>query len=310
MIIQVSNLNFEYPDKKALEDVSFVINEGAITALVGPNGAGKTTLLRCLAALSKPLTGEIFINGHNAIEEPREVHRQVGYLSDFFGLYDQLTVRQSIEFTAHSRLAGQNHIDEAIDLAAHRSGISSFIDKKIGALSRGMRQRVGIAQAIIHQPKVLLLDEPASGLDPEARHALSQLLIELRDSGMVIIVSSHILAELEDYSTEMMVIEQGRMIEHRMLSTVLMQMRSMILKFETSAQSFADIIARWEGVSEVVATDKELLMKLDEHVLTKRALLKKLLQNDFPVEEAAEARVNLQEEYIKTVKQFKQANSR
>ena len=309
MIIQVNNLNFEYPDKKALENVSFVINEGAITALVGPNGAGKTTLLRSLAALSKPLSGEIIVNGYSAIDQPREVHRQVGYLSDFFGLYDQLTVRQSVEFTAHSRVSDIDNIDDAIDLAIHRSGISSFIDKKIGALSRGMRQRVGIAQAIVHQPKVLLLDEPASGLDPEARRALSELMIEMRDSGMVLIVSSHILAELEDYSTEMMVIEQGKMIEHRMLHTVLTQMRTMLLKFETQAESFVDIISRWEGVSEVVAADKELHMKLNEQVLTKRALLKKVMQIDLPLEEAGEARINLQEEYIKTVKQFKQANN-
>jgi ABC-2 type transport system ATP-binding protein len=310
MIIKVDNLNFEYADKRALDNVSFGIEEGAITALVGPNGAGKTTLLRCLAGLAKPLTGEIFVSGYSAINQPREVHRQVGYLSDFFGLYDALTVRQSLEFTAYSRIADHRGIDDAIELAMLRSGISSFMDKKCGALSRGMRQRVGIAQAIMHRPKVLLLDEPASGLDPEARHALSSLLIELRDEGMVIIVSSHILAELEDYSTEMMVIEQGKMIEHRTLNTVLSQMRNMLLKFETGAQSFADIIAKWDGISDVQVDDRQMHIKLDEQVLSKKALLKKLLQNDLPLEEAAEARVNLQEEYIKTVKQFKEGKAK
>jgi ABC-2 type transport system ATP-binding protein len=310
MIIKVDNLNFEYADKRALDNVSFGIEEGAITALVGPNGAGKTTLLRCLAGLAKPLTGEIHVNGYSAIDQPREVHTQVGYLSDFFGLYDALTVRQSLQFTAYSRITDLKALDDAIELAALRSGISSFIDKKCGALSRGMRQRVGIAQAIIHRPKVLLLDEPASGLDPEARHSLSSLLLELRDEGMVIIVSSHILAELEDYSTEMMVIEQGKMIEHRVLNTVLSQMRNMLLKFETGAQGFADIIAKWDGISDVQVADKEMHIKLDEQVMSKRALLKKLLQNDLPLEEAAEARMNLQDEYIKTVRQFKEGKSR
>ena len=197
-MIQIKNLTFDYPEKRALDNVSFEIKEVSITALVGPNGSGKTTLLRNMAALTKPLSGEIIINGINAATHPREVHLQIGYLQDIFGLYDQLTVSQSIEFIAYSRLYEDDDIDGAIELAIQRSGIESFINKKVSSLSRGMRQRVGIAQAIIHKPKILLLDEPASGLDPEARYALSELLLELRSSGMTIMVSSHILAELEE----------------------------------------------------------------------------------------------------------------
>jgi ABC-2 type transport system ATP-binding protein len=309
MIIQVKNLNYVYPDKLALEDVNFEIGEGAITALVGPNGAGKTTLLRCLAALSQPRTGTIIINGFNAMDAPREVHRQVGYLSDFFGLYDQLTVRQSLEFTAYSRIPEQNLVDDAIEKAIQRSGVSSFIDKKVSALSRGMRQRVGIAQAIIHEPKVLLLDEPASGLDPEARHALSGLLRELRDHGMVIIVSSHILAELEDYSTEMLVIQDGKMIEHKMLSPVLLQLKSMLIKFDSLSEAFAPLIAQWGGVAEVHTFDNSISLKLDTEKLSKREFLKKIALTDMPVEEVSEARLDLQEEYIKTVNEHKRSKN-
>ncbi|MBC7411361.1 MAG: ABC transporter ATP-binding protein, partial [Bacteroidia bacterium] len=180
-MIKVNHLTYDYAGKRALQDVSFEIAQGSITALVGPNGAGKTTLLRSLAALTKPLSGEVFINNINAFIQPQQVHAQVGYLQDLFGLYDSLTVLQSMEFTAYSRLQNYSNIDEAITTAIQRADIGSFIHNKINTLSRGMRQRVGIAQAIVHNPRVLLLDEPASGLDPEARHSLSQLLLELRN---------------------------------------------------------------------------------------------------------------------------------
>ncbi len=309
-MIQVKNLVYEYTDKRALDNVNFEIADGAITALVGPNGAGKTTLLRSLAALSKPLSGEVFIDGYSTIHQPREVHLRVGYLSDFFGLYDSLTVEQSLLFTAHSRLAPGVDVIKAVDVAIKRSGIASFIDKKISALSRGMRQRVGIAQAIIHQPKVLLLDEPASGLDPEARHSLSLLLTDLRDSGMTIIVSSHILAELEDYSTEMLVIQDGKMIEHRHLGSkgTVQHHRSILIKLESYLPHVAEVLERIDGVTAVALTgETQVTLQLNEQVNSRRALLKALVEQNIPVEEFSEHKVNLQDEYIKTVSEYKKS---
>jgi ABC-2 type transport system ATP-binding protein len=225
-----------------------------------------------------------------------------------FGLYDQLSVRQSIEFTAHSRLDSNADFDRAIQLAIKRSDIGSFIDKKVSSLSRGMRQRVGIAQAIIHQPKVLLLDEPASGLDPEARHSLSQLLVDLRDSGMTIIVSSHILAELEDYSTEMLVIQEGKMIEHRTLnaSININKTTNVVITLSENEQKHIGFISTIEGVRDATFIQKQIHVKLDESILPKRDLLKKLIAEDMPVEEFATLKINLQDEYIKTVAQYKQ----
>lgn len=309
-MIQVRNLVYEYTDKRALDNVSFEINDGAITALVGPNGAGKTTLLRSLAALSKPLSGEVFIDGYSTIHQPREVHLRVGYLSDFFGLYDSLTVEQSLQFTAHSRLSQGADIDRAVQTAINRAGVASFFDKKISALSRGMRQRVGIAQAIIHQPKVLLLDEPASGLDPEARHSLSVLLTDLRDSGMTIIVSSHILAELEDYSTEMLVIQDGKMIEHRNFTHagVVKHLKPVMIKLESYTPDLAEQLNQMQGVTGVQTIgETQVILQLDESLLTRRMLLKNLVTANIPVEEFAEHKINLQDEYIKTVSEYKKS---
>ena len=306
-MILVENLNYEYPEKRALTDVSFEIEDGAITALVGPNGAGKTTLLRCIAALSKPISGNVMINDFNAITQPREVHAQVGYLQDLFGLYDDLTVLQSVQFMAHSRLDANSDFDAAVDLAIHRAGAFDFADKKVGTLSRGMRQRVGIAQAIIHEPKVLLLDEPASGLDPEARYALSALLLELQQTGMTIIVSSHILAELEDYSSEMLVIQDGRMIEHRSLSKnkIVSNFINLEIGFTDAAETHYTTIAQIEGVTDVSVNGNKIQLKLDTDKLTKQTLLKQLIAQDMPVDDITETKVNLQDEYIKTVENYK-----
>ncbi len=306
-MIEVENLIYDYPEKRALSDVSFKIEEGAITALVGPNGSGKTTLMRSLAALSKPLSGNIFINGFDTATQPREVHAQVGYLQDLFGLYDELTVLQSIQFIAHTRLESNQQIEDAIDIACKRAGVLSFIDKKVSTLSRGMRQRVGIAQAIIHQPKVLLLDEPASGLDPEARYALSQLLIELQQTGMTILVSSHILAELEDYSTEMLVLQDGKMIEHRALGNQKNQLNHLNVEigFTQLNEDFIKYITNMEGVSNLSYDGNVVHLQLDTDKLSKQELLKKLIQLDIPVETIKESKVNLQDEYIKTVSNYK-----
>jgi len=184
-MIRVADLTFDYPTRRALEAVGFEIAAGSVTALVGPNGAGKTTLLRCLAGLDQPMSGRIEVHGVDVLAEPREAHEHMGYLSDFFGLYEELTVRRGLEYMARSRGSSAAGAPEV----AVRLGLGGYLDEPAGQLSRGLRQRLAIAQAIVHRPAVLLLDEPASGLDPEARLRLGELFIELRDAGMTLLVS-------------------------------------------------------------------------------------------------------------------------
>ena len=217
-MIQVSGLSYEYPGLRALDNVSFAIAPGTITALVGPNGAGKTTLLRCLAGMDRPLTGAIVINGIDVVEEPRVSHRHVGYLADFFGLYADLTVRQCLSYVAAANGLAAPVVAQTVADTATVLGLDLRLEQRAGQLSRGLRQRVAIAQAIIHAPTVVLLDEPASGLDPEARYALGELFLTLKRRGLTLIVSSHILAELEAYSTHMLILRSGRMVEHRALA--------------------------------------------------------------------------------------------
>jgi ABC-2 type transport system ATP-binding protein len=211
-ILEIKDLVYEYPNKRALHGISFSVEPGSVVALVGPNGAGKTTLLRCLAALERPFSGTVCVAGIDTQTDPRAVHQQVAYLADFYGLYDGLTVRQSLLHMAAIHGVAKQKTETVIEEISSDLDLAKLQSSKSANLSRGQRQRLAIAMAIIHKPPVLLLDEPAAGLDPEARHALSVLISSLRVRGMTLVVSSHILSELEDYSTEMLTIQDGRII--------------------------------------------------------------------------------------------------
>jgi len=209
-VIEVTDVIYDYPAARAVHGVSFSVRPGAVLAMVGPNGAGKTTLLRCMAALDEPTSGRIRIAGIDTQDDPRGVHAALGYLPDFFGLYDELSVRRSLIYAARSRGVSAARAGEAAEAAARRVQLHDRLEVRAGELSRGLRQRLAIACTLVHGPKVLLLDEPASGLDPEARRSLSDLVTSLSGEGITLVVSSHILAELEDYSTDMLMIRDGR----------------------------------------------------------------------------------------------------
>jgi len=211
-MIDAENVVYDYPDGRALRGVSFVVRAGAVLALVGPNGAGKSTLMRCIAALDAPTQGAITVQGIDTQDDPRTIHASLGYLPDSYGLYDRLSVRRCLIYAARSRGVAAADAPAAAEAAAARVGLGDRMESLAGQLSRGLRQRLGIAQTLVHQPRVLLLDEPASGLDPEARASLSELIRSLAGDGMTLIVSSHILSELEDYCSEMLMLRDGEVV--------------------------------------------------------------------------------------------------
>jgi len=219
-LLEVRSLCFDYPNHPALVDVTFALAVGSVTALVGPNGAGKSTLMRCIAGLAEPLSGAVYLNGVAITDNPRLAHRDIGFLEDEFGLYDELTASQCLHYAAAARGVPDANLDARTDAVAAQLDITHCLPKRVRELSRGQRQRVAIGQAIISAPKLLVLDEPASGLDPEARASLAALFRRLQADGITLLVSSHILTELEAYSTHMLVLRAGRMIEYRSLSNV------------------------------------------------------------------------------------------
>lgn len=305
-MIDIQNLVFEYPGVLALDDVSLSVEKGDITALVGPNGAGKTTLLRCIAALDAPISGKISINDVDVLTHPREAHRQIGYLADFYGLYGQLTVEQSLRYAAMAHSIATPNIKDAVTRAAQRLEIADRLMQKVTTLSRGLTQRLAIAQAIVHEPQLLLLDEPASGLDPEARHALSELFVNLQQQGMTLVVSSHILAELEEYSSSMVIIRDGKIIEHQQLKDRAGQ--TMLVRVATSKPSstLATLLAQQTGVELVEGSEQSALFRFTGDDQALHEILAMLIRNDVLVCHFGQDKINMHDAYLAKVASLKQ----
>ena len=211
-MIELIHLRKEYNELVAVQDLSLVIPAGEIFGLIGPNGAGKTTTIRMSCGLLAPTTGQALVNGIDVALEPERAQQSIGYLSDFFAVYEDLRVWEYLDYFAHAYKVPEHEIPTRVSEVISQVQLDVKRDAMIRGLSRGMKQRLGIARAIIHRPKILLLDEPASGLDPKARLDLRALLRSLRDQGTTILISSHILTELEGFCTSIGIMEKGRMV--------------------------------------------------------------------------------------------------
>jgi ABC-2 type transport system ATP-binding protein len=299
-MIEVRDLVFEYPSKRALDGVSFTVAPATITALVGPNGAGKTTLLRCLAALEMPYSGNVFIDGLDTADSPREIHGRLGYLPDFFGLYDELSVRRCLLYAAWSHGIAADCAGPAVEKAASRVGLTDRLESRAGELSRGLRQRLAIGQAIVHEPKVVLLDEPAAGLDPQARRELSALLLQLRSAGMTLVVSSHILAELEDYCSEMIIIDGGHMVGGKPIKVRDDARPRFLMEFATARSDLRDILEA-AGVDIIEMGDYHVLFAFTRNASARAKLLRDLIRAGFDVSSFAESSRALEDAYFSQV---------
>lgn len=300
-MIDVQNLIFEYPGQRALDDVSFSIERDSVTALVGPNGAGKTTLLRCLCGLERPLSGSIVVDGIDVIEQPRRSHERIGYLSDFFGLYDDLSIRQCLQYAAEAngKIDGLN---KSITQTADRLDLTDRMEQRVGELSRGLRQRVAIGQAMIHNPRVLILDEPASGLDPEARHNLAELFKTLQSAGMTLLVSSHILAELGAYASDMLVIRDGRIVQQRRLGTRAASRRQIVINVISGAARVHELLAARDDVSAISTDGDSVAFELAGDDATQRRLLRYLMDAGAAVINFSTVEHDLQRSYLESIR--------
>lgn len=211
-MIETKNLTKNFGNLTAVDDLNLTIQDGDIFGFIGPNGAGKTTTMRILVTLLEPTRGKAFINGLDVSKNGKNVRRLVGYMPDFMGVYDDLKVFEYLEFFAAAfgieRKKRKSIVEGVLELTDLQSKQSVTVD----SLSRGMQQRLGLARVLIHDPKVLILDEPASGLDPRARIEIRELLRELKRMGKTIMISSHILSELEEICDHIGIIEHGRLV--------------------------------------------------------------------------------------------------
>jgi ABC-2 type transport system ATP-binding protein len=212
MIVKVQELRRYFGDTRAVDGVSFTIESGQIFGFVGPNGAGKTTTMRILATMDEPTAGDATVNGRSVVENPEEARRCIGYVPDSLPVHRDMNVHDYLDFFARAYGLRHPHRPRLVRGVEEFTNLTGILDKTLGALSKGMKQRVSLARALVHDPALLIMDEPAAGLDPRARIELRELLKALAAQGKAILISSHILSDLAEICDGALFIERGRML--------------------------------------------------------------------------------------------------
>ncbi|QRK09704.1 ABC transporter ATP-binding protein [Archangium violaceum] len=222
-LLEVKGLRRDYGALRAVDDVSFELEAGTILGFIGPNGAGKSTTMRIIATLDTPTAGQVTLDGHSLVDAPDKARPLIGYMPDRYGTYDDVTVLEFLDFFARAYgLQGQARTKRVASVMEF-TGLLPLQDKLTSALSKGMKQRVALGRTLLHDPKLLILDEPADGLDPRARIELRELLRALADQGKAVLISSHILTELAEICDTCAIIEQGRLLATGKVADLLAQ---------------------------------------------------------------------------------------
>jgi ABC-2 type transport system ATP-binding protein len=211
-MLHVENLVKDFPGTRAVDHLSFQLEKGRICGFVGPNGAGKTTTMRIIATLEEPSYGHVYVDGHSIFEEPYKIRRMIGFMPDHLGVYPAMNVRDYLEFYARAYEIDARIRTGRIDEIMAFTGLNKICEKQVEDLSKGMRQRLNLGRALINDPKIMVMDEPAAGLDPRARIELRFLIKALAEQDKTVFVSSHILSELSEICDHMLIIDKGQRI--------------------------------------------------------------------------------------------------
>ena len=304
-MIETRDLTKMYGDLYALNRLSIKLERGDVYGFIGPNGAGKTTTMRILATLLNPTWGEASVCGYSIYNGAKEIRRLMGYMPDFFGVYDDMKVIEYLEFFAAAyRIKGParkkicEEVLELVDLTYKR-------DALVTSLSRGMTQRLGLARVLLHDPQVLLLDEPASGLDPRARIEIRALLKELRTMGKTILVSSHILPELADICNKIGIIEQGCLLVNGEVTDVMRQVRTdIVLNIAVSERmtDAANLLENQPEVDHVQDKNGVLVVKLNEGINQYSFLANRLIEQGYELTLFKEDEINLETAFMHLTK--------
>jgi ABC-2 type transport system ATP-binding protein len=303
-MIETRDLTKMYGDLYALNRLTIKLERGDVYGFIGPNGSGKTTTMRILATLLNPTWGEATVCGNSIYNNAKDIRRLIGYMPDFFGVYDDMKVIEYLEFFAAAyRIKGPerrrkcDQVLELVDLGYKREAL-------VTSLSRGMTQRLGLARVLLHEPQVLLLDEPASGLDPRARIEMRGLLKELRGMGKTIMVSSHILPELADVCNKIGIIEKGQLIFDGDVESAIRQVRQNVVFFVAvadgrNAQARKQLEGHTDVQSVAEANDSEALrVTLNQGVSDGSFLADVLLQNGFRLKMLKEEEIDLEDVFM------------
>ncbi|HEX7153958.1 MAG TPA: ABC transporter ATP-binding protein [Thermoanaerobaculia bacterium] len=301
MRVDVRSLHKTFGKTNAVDDVSFSFGGGEVVGFVGPNGAGKTTTMRILATLDEPTSGDVFLDGVSLVQEPEEARRRVGFVPDALPTHADITVHEYLDFFARAyRIHGakRKQVVESIEEFTNLTGIR---EKLLKALSKGMNQRVCLARALLHDPQVLILDEPAAGLDPRARIELRELIKVFASQGKAILMSSHILTELAEICTGAVIIERGRILRAGSLDDIMIAdplARTLMIRAVGSAEALHRATLELPGVTDATWEDDEVTLHFAGTDEAAADLLAELVRRGHRIAEFRQPRVNLEQVFM------------
>lgn len=301
-MIQTFGLTKHFKKLVAVNELNLTVEEGEIFGFIGPNGAGKTTTIRMLATLTKPNSGHALVGGYNILTQADDVKRVIGYMPDSFGVYDDMKVWEYLDFFAAAYKIPRAKRGQIIDDVLNLTDLLGKKDDMVEALSRGMKQRLCLAKTLIHDPKVLLLDEPASGLDPRARIELRELLKELGKMGKTILISSHILTELADFCTSIGIIEQGRLLASGKVEDILKNVKGgkiVVVAVREQPEQARELLLTLPHVQNVDLEGNELKVGLEPTCDDTSFIAEALLKGGLKIVSLKEEEMDLEDIFMK-----------
>ncbi|MCI9146783.1 MAG: ABC transporter ATP-binding protein [Hungatella sp.] len=303
-MLNVENLKKMYGRMAALDGLCMHVKEGALYGFVGPNGAGKTTTIKILTGLLLPDEGTVAVGGTDALKEPGKVMEKIGYVPDFFGVYDNLKVWEYMElFSACGGLYGLNARKRSRDLL-EQVGLGEKAEYYVDGLSRGMKQRLCLARALIHNPPILVMDEPTSGLDPGTRYEFKEILKDLREQGKTVVISSHILSELSEICTDIGIVEQGKMVVEGSIDDILNQInvRSPLLITVCRNKDLALNLLRGNPLVETITIrQNDIMVGFTGEQEEEAVLLKQLIEAGVMIGGFVRERGNLESVFLQII---------
>lgn len=306
-MIEIRNLVKEFDHKKALNSISLEVKEGDAFGFIGPNGAGKTTTIKILSTILQPTDGEAYLNGLSVVDHPEEVRGLIGYMPDYFGVYDGLQIWEYLDFFAASYREPPSTRAKIIDDVLELTDLKDMKNTYIESLSRGMKQRLGVAKTLLHDPKILILDEPAAGLDPRARIELKELLKELTRMKKTIFISSHILPELSDICNKIGIIEAGKLLACGYMEDFVEALQSEALRVISirtlsDPKKLEEALSGYPGVLNSTRENRSLSIEFSGGNEDVSQLLKYLVENDLKVVEFHQKSTNLEDVFLKVTR--------
>jgi ABC-2 type transport system ATP-binding protein len=299
--IELRRLHRVFDRTHAVNDVSFEVEAGQVFGYIGPNGAGKTTSMRILATLDEPTAGDAYVDGFSVVDDPDRVRRRLGFMPDYFGTYQNVNVREYLDFFARAYgLIGQERLT-AIGEVMEFTQLDTLADKSIDGLSKGMKQRLCLGRTLVHNPSVLVLDEPAAGLEPRARIELREMISKVAEAGKAVLISSHILTELAEICDTVGIIEQGRLLAVGSVAEISAraQVQSLVhVKVLDDAARLQTWLAAREGVAELRMDGDLAIFSQAGDRQAEAALLRAIVEAGFPVIEFGAKHKTLEDVFL------------